>query len=220
MQPFLFNAEQMADLLDRTAALPDRPKGPDRGQSYHLMFALMYALGLRVGEVCRLKRGDVDQQRQLLRINRTKFSKDRLVPFGPGVARRLDGYFARASIQGNKAARLDEAPVFSFYGGRTVNPGSVSQTFHHLVLDRYDIPPGVSPPRLHCLRHSFAVGMLLRWYRAGEDPGARLVHLSTFLGHVNPSSTAWYLTITPELLDLANERFERFAPINAYEAVS
>jgi hypothetical protein len=62
--------------------------------------------------------------------------------------------------------------------------------------------------------------MLLRWYRAGEDPGARLVHLSTFLGHVNPSSTAWYLTITPELLDLANERFERFAPINASEAVS
>jgi site-specific recombinase XerD len=64
---------------------------------------------------------------------------------------------------------------------------------------------------LHCLRHSFAVGTLLRWYRAGVDPRSRLLDLSTFLGHVSLSSTAVYLTITTELLQCASERFERFA---------
>jgi integrase len=62
---------------------------------------------------------------------------------------------------------------------------------------------------LHDLRHAFATGTLLRWYRAGIDPASRLIHLSTFLGHVSPSSTAVYLSITPDLLDQANERFER-----------
>jgi len=66
-------------------------------------------------------------------------------------------------------------------------------------------------PRLHCLRHSFAVGTLLRWYREGIEPQDRLLHLSTFMGHVQPSSTAVYLTITADLLREANQRFERFA---------
>ena len=64
---------------------------------------------------------------------------------------------------------------------------------------------------MHDLRHAFAVGTLLRWYREGVNPATRLFHLSTFLGHVNPSSTAVYLTITSELLTEANRRFEGFA---------
>ena len=67
------------------------------------------------------------------------------------------------------------------------------------------------PPRLHDLRHSFAVGTLLRWYCQGSDPAARLLHLSTFLGHVDPASTAVYLTITAELLEAAGDRFGRYA---------
>ena len=73
------------------------------------------------------------------------------------------------------------------------------------------VPDGVSPPTLHGLRHSFAVGCLLRWYREGIDPAARLHQLSTFMGHVDPVSTAVYLTITPQLLDQASQRFEAFA---------
>ena len=72
-------------------------------------------------------------------------------------------------------------------------------------------PDGVAPPHLHCLRHSFAVGCLLRWYREGLDPATRLYQLSTFMGHVDPTSTAVYLTITPQLLAEANRRFEAFA---------
>ena len=73
------------------------------------------------------------------------------------------------------------------------------------------IPPGTGFPRVHDRRHSFAVGTLLRWYRQGLDPTARLHHLSTFLGHVNPTTTVLYLTIIGELLTEANRRFETFA---------
>jgi integrase len=102
--------------------------------------------------------------------------------------------------------------LFSFNGRTYVNPCTASQTFHHLVGDLgLAVPSGVSPPRLHSLRHSFAVGCLLRWYRQGLDPAARLHQLSTFMGHVDPASTAVYLTITPALMEEANRRFEAFA---------
>jgi integrase len=93
-----------------------------------------------------------------------------------------------------------------------VHPGSASHTFHRLVTElALPNPAGVASPRLHCLRHSFAVGCLLRWYRDGVDPQTRLYRLSTLMGHVDPASTAIYLTITPQLLAEANQRFETFA---------
>lgn len=209
-QPFLFDQVQARRLLELAAALPDRPKGPHRGETYYVIFALLYALGLRVGEVSRLLYQDVDLNRQLLVICKTKFSKDRLVPFGPRVGRVLTGYIDRRETC--LGVRQPDDPVFSFHGGRPVHPCTISQTFHHLVSQhRFERPPGVAAPCLHCLRHSFAVGTLLRWYRSGIDPGQRLIHLSTFLGHAHPESTAWYLTITAELLDEANRRFEAFA---------
>jgi integrase len=73
------------------------------------------------------------------------------------------------------------------------------------------VPDGVSLPRLHDLRHSFAVGCLLRWYQDGLDPSVRLCQLSTFMGHVEPRSTSVYLTMTPQLLAEASRRFEAFA---------
>jgi site-specific recombinase XerD len=172
----------------------------------------MYALGLRVGEVTRLCHKDVDRTRRLLVIRETKFGKDRLVPFGPRVGHRIAEYLTDKE---SKVGILGpDDPVFSFNAGRPINPGTISQTFHRLVTEHpFPAPAGVEGPRLHCLRHSFAVGTLLRWYRSGIDPSLRLIHLSTFLGHVNPMSTAWYLTITTELLDAASERFERYATI-------
>ena len=102
--------------------------------------------------------------------------------------------------------------MFSFDGTRPVHPGTASQTFHHLVPALgLVVPDGVAAPTLHSLRHSFAVGCLLRWYREGLDPQSRLHQLSTFMGHVDPVSTAVYLTITPQLLEVASRRFEAFA---------
>jgi integrase len=90
-----------------------------------------------------------------------------------------------------------DTPLFSFLRGRPMNPGTISIMFRSLA-DQLDIPipPGGTPAHVHDLRHSFAVGRLLRWYRDGSNPTDKLVKLSTFMGHVDPASTAVYLTVT------------------------
>jgi len=207
--PFLFDQVQARQLLDAASALADNSRAPQRGVTYRTIFALCYGLGLRAGEACGLRIGDIDTSRDLLVVHGGKFGKSRLVPHGPRIGKLVGEQLERRRHDG---ALGDEEPLFTFDGSRSVHPCTASQTFHRLVgtLD-LPVPAGVSPPRLHSLRHSFAVGCLLRWYREGLDPAARLHQLSTFMGHVDPSSTAVYLTITPALLEEANRRFEAFA---------
>ena len=208
--PYLFNLSDAKHLLEVVGTLPDRSRAPRRAQTYKTIFALLYGLGLRVGEAVRLKLGDVDFQRDTLFIRETKFSKSRIVPFGPKLATRLRGYVEECHAEKREA----DWPLFSFTKRGCISPDTVSQTFHALVPKLgLHLPPGVSPPRLHDLRHAFAVSTLLRWYREGIDPNCRLIHLSTFLGHVDPTSTAVYLTITDDLLREADRRFRAFAPI-------
>ena len=207
--PFLFDTARARVLLDAAARLPDNPRAMGRGPTYHCIFALCYGLGLRAAEACTLRLGDVDADRQLVVVVGGKFGKSRLVPHGPRIGSVLGQQIARRRSAG---AKDPDAPLFTFDGRRSIHPGTASQTFHHLVTDlAFPVADGVAPPRLHSLRHSFAVGCLLRWYREGIDPATRLFQLSTFMGHVDPTSTAVYLTITPELLAQANKRFESFA---------
>src|SRR5262249_22446946 len=155
---------------------------------------LVLRAGLRAGEACSMRLGDVDAGRSLLIVRGGKVGNSRLVPHGPPIAALVSEHVARRAC----AAEVDaQAPLFTFDGQRPIHPGTASQTFHHLVatLD-LPVPDGVSPPRLHDLRHSFAVGCLLRWYRDGTDGSARLCQLSTFMGHVEPRSTSVYLTMT------------------------
>lgn len=209
--PFLFDPVQARRLLEAAGALKDNSRAPQRGATHRTIFALCYGLGLRAGEACGLRIGDVDTRRDLLMVHGGKFGKSRLVPHGPRISELVGQQLERRRRNGP----LNEtAPLFTFDGSRSVHPGTASQTFHQLMPTLgLPVPDGVSPPRLHCLRHSFAVGCLLRWYREGLDPAARLHQLSTFMGHVDPSSTAVYLTITPALLDEANRRFEAFAAL-------
>lgn len=203
--PFLFDPTQARRLLDAAAGLPDNSRATGRGPTYHAVFALCYGLGLRAGEACGLRISDVDAGRQLLVVRGGKFGKTRLVPHGPRIGELL-------ACQVERRAGGHDDPLFSFDGRRCMHPGTASQTFHHLVVSlNFPVPDGVVSPHLHSLRHSFAVGCLLRWYREGVDPSTRLYALSTFMGHVDPASTAIYLTITPQLLAEANRRFEAFA---------
>lgn len=209
--PFIFDQAAARRLLAHAKTLPSRSGTTDSGDTYSALFAVLYGLGLRVGEACRLRIKDVDLERRLLVIRETKFYKSRLAPFGPKLEAVLVGHLRRRRTELVGVASGDE-PLFSLRGGPPINPGTVSQVFHALVPKlRLEIPPGVSPPRLHDLRHSFAVGALVRWYRLGLDPQTRLLALSTFMGHVDISSTAVYLTTTPELLEQANRRFRAFA---------
>jgi integrase len=207
--PFLFDPAQARRLLDAAAALPDNPRAAQRGPTYRTIFSLCYGLGLRAGEACRLRLSDVDAERDVLIVVGGKFGKARLVPHGPITAALVAAQVGRRRAAG---ASGPDDPLFSFGGGRNVHPGTASQVFHRLVMSlELPVPDGVSPPCLHSLRHSFAVGCLLRWYHQGLDPASRLHQLSTFMGHVDPVSTAVYLTITPALLDEANRRFEASA---------
>jgi integrase len=149
--PFLFDPAQARRLLDAAAALPDGPRATARGPTYRAIFALCYGLGLRAGEACGLTLGDIDAGRSLLIVRGGKFGKSRLVPHGPRIAELVAGQATRRARAGTADAR---APLFTFDGQRPVHPGTASQAFHHLMttLD-LPVPAGVSPPRLHDLRH-------------------------------------------------------------------
>ena len=139
---------------------------------------------------------------------------------GPKMASAITGFLQREEAR--RGPISPDYPVFSF--GKTkrtrIGPNVIGCTFHKLLPAlQLTIPSGEASPHLHCLRHSFAVGTLLRWYRDGVDPMARLLDLSTFLGHVSPSSTAVYLSITTELLECASGRFAEFAMNSRKESV-
>lgn len=207
--PVILDPALVRALLDLAAQLPDRSRAPLRGHSYRLAFALMYGLGLRVGELSRLQIGDVDLPQKLLWIQESKFRKSRLLPFGPQLGQALKDYLALRHRRWGAAS--SEAPLLTFNGQRPISANRISSTFH-LLMPRLGFGgPGQRCPRAHDLRHSFAVGTLLRWYREGIEPADRLLYLSTFLGHVGIHSTAVYLTITADLLEEANRRFEPFA---------
>jgi len=178
------------------AACPTRPGRHSGGSPTAPSSLWLYGLGLRVGEVARLQRNEVDLERAVAPRARHQVRQSRLVPFGPRLAALLREYLDRTATR--RGALLPEAPAFSFRRRRAVRPGTISQTFHHLLPRMaLALPVGTAAPRVHDLRHAFAVGTLLRWYRAGINPSDRLLQLSTFLGHVNPTSTAVYLTLTP-----------------------
>jgi site-specific recombinase XerD len=207
--PYLFNLRDAKRLLDIARTFPDNSHTRNRALVYETIFALLYGLGLRVGEVTRLKLSDVDLTRNTLFVRETKFGKSRIVPFGPKLGERLRCYLQKCHSESHGP----EVPLFSLTKRGCICEATISGTFHALVPRLgLHIPPGVARPRLHDLRHSFAVATLLRWYREGIDPNCRLMHLATFLGHCDPSSTAVYLTITEELLHEASERFRLMVP--------
>jgi site-specific recombinase XerD len=217
--PFLFDPPLARRLLEAAGRIPDGPRAPLRGPTYHAVFAMLYGLGLRVAEVAHVRCSDIDLNRNVLTIRHGKFDKSRLVPFGPRMAEVLRHYLAERQLRGMSSA--SETPLFSFNGRRPISTNSIRNLFRDRLVPQLNltVPTGTSRPTVHSLRHSFAVGTLLRWYRTDLNPAARLQHLSTFLGHVNTNATAVYLTITAELLRQANLRFEAFArPLPGEEA--
>ncbi len=207
--PFLFDKKLARKLLEAASTLPDNPYALLRGPTYHMIFALLYGLGLRVGEVSRLCRKNVDLQRNLLIIRQTKFSKSRLVPFGPCMAKSLHQYI---ECREKKIGEFEPNDPFFSFRKCPINRHTISRTLQSILpIIGVDVQEGVASPCPHSLRHSFAVGTLLRWYREQKDPAQYLLHLSTFLGHVNPESTSVYLTITGDMLTEASKRFAQFS---------
>lgn len=145
--PFLFDPPLARRLLTVAADLPDNNRSRYRGATYHAIFALLYGLGLRVGEVSRLQLGDVDLDRDVLLIRNGKFGKTRWVPFGPRL-----GAVVRAYLVGRPRARgaASDAPLFTWDGRQPVHTNSIRNTFREDIIPSLGlvIPPGTTRPRV------------------------------------------------------------------------
>ncbi|HXY44299.1 MAG TPA: tyrosine-type recombinase/integrase [Acidimicrobiales bacterium] len=173
--------------------------------TYETLIGLLAATGMRVGEALRLDRSDIDWDDGVLLIRESKFGKSRQVPVLTCTLSALARY---AEVRDRLCPRPATSSFFvSVRGGRVIY-AVVQQVFRRLCDEGGVGASAPSRPRIHDLRHSFAVRCLLEWYRAGEDVEARLPWLSTYLGHRDPRSTYWYLSAAPELLALAAGRLE------------
>ena len=208
-EPYIYSHTELQRLLDATSILSDKHSAisPQTGR---VLVLVLYAAGLRPGEGLRLRCCDVDLRERVLSIWDTKFFKSRWVPIGVDLSRTLESYHAT-----RRRLPMPEAEISAFFASRTGHPITLQQLERafsrlrkHAGIER---PPHARwQPRLHDLRHAFAVHRLIAWYREGADVQACLPLLATYLGHVNVSSTQTYLTMTSELLAEASKRFERY----------
>lgn len=199
-QPFIYS---IADIEALKAQARFSIRSPLRAATYETLLGLLAAGGLRIGEAIKLDRSDIDWSEGLLLIRESKFGKSRLVPLHSTAMEALTAF---AELRDELEPRPIEPSFFVSQTHKRLSYAVVSQTFRRLV-DAAGVGAGaLSAPRLHDLRHTFAVRTLLRWYRTGEDVQAKIPWLSTYLGHREPASTYWYLSAAPELLSLAAAR--------------
>lgn len=201
--PYLYSDAEITALLAVAGTL----RFPLRVATYRTLIGLLAVTGLRVGEAIRLDRGDLDLVHELLVVRDSKFGKSREVPLQPSTLRALRDYLRlRDRLH---SASITPALFISPAGTRLLYC-NVHATFRQLRQRAGLLPRSAScRPRIHDLRHSFAIRTLLDAYHADGEIEPRLSLLSTYLGHVNPDSTYWYLSAAPELLALAGERLER-----------
>ena len=201
--PYLYSESDIGKLM--TAARRLVP--PLRAATYETLVGLLATTGLRMGEALRLESADLDWDNGVLTVRSSKFGKSREVPLHPSTRAALQAY----QLQRDRGCPRPKTPSFfiSMRGTRLDQP-TVGSTFVLLTHQAGLRPRSLRcRPRPHDLRHSFAVRTLLRWYRAGDDVESKLPLLSTYLGHVSPASTYWYLSAAPELLTLASKRLEQ-----------
>jgi site-specific recombinase XerD len=208
--PYVYSRDELRRLLD---AIPSYHRFPSRIEPLTLraFLLLLYGAGLRRGEALRLSIADVDLANALLTIRDTKFFKSRLVPIGPDLSKVLSDY-ARWRTATHPSAKA-ESPFFVSRRGTALHRWNVQDAFErlrkHAGVRRSD--GGRHQPRLHDLRHAFAVHRLTEWYRQGADVQRLVYHLSVYLGHASLAHTQVYLTMIPELLQQAGSFFERYA---------
>jgi integrase len=199
---YLYSDADVSALL----AAARRLTPPLQAATFETLLGLLVVTGMRIGEAMRLDRDDIDWEEKALVVRGSKFGRSREVVCHDSTIEALRAYSARRD---QLCPRPASASFFVSQRGRRLTHHSIYATFHPLAGEAgLRQRPDGRPPRVHDLRHSFAVGTLLRWYRDGEDVQARLPLLSAYLGHIRPSSTFWYLTACPELLALAAERLE------------
>ena len=200
--PYLYSDEAISALMAAAKILRSRL----RVLTYQTLIPLLAVTGMRIGEAIRLNRNDLDFERGLLTVRLSKFGKSRELALHVSTIEALRAYLRRRD-------ELHPEPkvpsLFISEAGTRLLYCNVNWTYLRLVRQAGLKPRSTAcRPRLHDLRHSFAVHTVMDGYRADGDVAVRLPLLSTYLGHVDPANTYWYLSAVPELLELAAERIE------------
>ena len=199
--PFIYSQDDIDALMAQAGTIPT----PLRAATVRAVIGLLAVTGMRVGEAIRLERGDIDWVEGVLVVKASKFNKSRALPVAATTAAALASY-AEERDRWQRWPKI--STFFVSMVGTPVNYCAFGVTFRDLV-EAAGVGAGSSlRPRIHDLRHAFAVHTLVKWYRAGENVGALLPRLSTYMGHRDPVSTFWYLSAAPELLALAAGRLE------------
>jgi integrase len=208
--PHIYSRDELKRLFDPATVAVCRHRARQLDAvTFRTLLVLLYGAGLRFGEATRLTLADVDLRESVLTVRATKFYKSRLVPIGPQLATVLGAYIRERSSR----PVGDHSFFLANRDGTALAGSTVQQAFDALrrIVGIRGRPGGREVPRLHDLRHSFAVHRLTAWYREGCDVQRLLPVLSTYLGHADLEGTKVYLTMTPELLQQASLRFERYA---------
>ena len=204
--PYLYSDADVAALIAQTRRL----RTPLRAATIATVIGLLAVTGMRIGEVIALDDTDLDTTAGLLRVRQGKGGTQRLIPLHPTAVEALTDYRRRRDAV---FAPPISTALFVSTSGQRLQYVNVCATFITLVR-RAGLPPRPAPcrPRIHDLRHSFAVRTLLDWYRDGADIASRLPLLSAYLGHIDPKATYWYLDAAPELMAEAARLLEASTP--------
>lgn len=211
--PHIYHEDEIVELLEATRKLG--PKGSLRPATFETLFGLMASTGLRVSEAIHLRDADVDLKRRMLTIRQTKFAKSRLLPVHPSTVAAL----ARYRRQRVRQVPTTEGMPFLISSrgkrlGEALGERQVHRVFNALRDSLGWVNRGAhAAPRLHDLRHTFAVRRLTLWHAEGAEVDQMMLALSTYLGHAEISYTYWYLTAVPELMAIAGGKFERFVDL-------
>lgn len=204
-RPHIYSEAAIASIIAAAKALPSIYGL--RGLTCSTLFGLIAVTGLRISEALALDHDDLDVENGVLRVRRGKLGKERLLPLDSTVVAQLVGYSAE------RDRLLGSAPdaFFVTCKGTRLTDCSARYNFAHacqqigLRAHQHYCRHGRGP-RIHDLRHTFAVQTMINWYRTGRDPAREMIRLTTYLGHTDPDNTFWYLEAVPELLDLAMTR--------------
>lgn len=200
--PYLYSDADVAALIAATGTL----RTPLRRATFATLIGLLAVTGIRVGEAIALDHGDIDLDAGQLVVRHGKFDKARQLSLHPSSVDALRSY---TLLRDRLAPRTGTSAFFVSLAGTRLLYCNVQHAFHRLVRLAGLAPRSPScRPRIHDLRHSFAVASMLDAYCAGEDGQTRLTLLSTWLGHVHPANTYWYLSASPELMAVAGKRLE------------
>lgn len=204
-RPYIYTEAEIAAIVMAAKDLPSIYGL--RALACSTLFGLIAVTGLRISEALALNDDDIDTETGVLRIRRGKLGKERVLPLDQSVVAQLIAY---AAERDRLLGRFAPALFVTEKGTRLTDCGA-RYNFAH-VCQQIGLRPGQQynrhgrGPRIHDLRHSFAVRTMIGWYRTGKDPAREMIRLTTYLGHTNPSNTFWYLEAVPELLDLAMAR--------------